>query len=187
MKYPLLLQEPWINESIVSTIDSEITYTNSRIKTDFIVNNKCSIGTCIIRIYQFLRITKDGGITAIGNDSTHKVLLKFSFEAVKLFEKVYRQRITYNMVETLILINRANLKFINSIELYRDFDNFRSKFDVAIIEITHCTIFNRDQMGLQVKLENLLRFIYDEEHYKRKCAPRDKDYEEYPDIYDQEV
>lgn len=172
-KYPLVLQNQWVYDSVISTIDVHKTYFDSMLAKNF-VKNKKTVGnkTPILRIFQFLKITEDDGMSAILNDSSHKILCKFTYKCCKQFERLYRQRITFQTLHCLILLETAHLKFIDKVDLNRDFDTFNGNFDVIILEIDHCTIFNHDRTDLPINIEKSLKFIYDELPYKNACGPR---------------
>ncbi|CAH6720423.1 telomere replication protein Est3p [[Candida] jaroonii] len=172
-KYPLVLQNSWVYGSVISSIDIGKTYFDPVLVKNFVKDNKTvDEKTPILRIFQFLKITKDDGMSAILNDSSHKILCKFTYKCCKEFERIYRQRITFQTLHCLLLINTAHLRFIDKSDLNRDFDTFNVNFDVIVLEVNDCTIFNHDRTDLPLSVEKSLKFIYDESPYKTACGPR---------------
>lgn len=171
---PQILQDEWLLESITYTIDPTATYVNPIIMKGFVRDGKVyeqPRKSAILRIHQFLKVTSSGDITAILTDNKHKVLAKFRYDpAISGFENKYKQRITYNTVNSMITIRNCDLRFINKFELIHNYDkSFNSKFEVAVLDIFDCRIYQRDQVQFNFKFESSLKFIYEQNSYKQCC------------------
>lgn len=171
IKYPLVLHDNWLLESITGQINKNVKYTNSLIKKDFISPSSIS-KTPILRILRFLKTTKSSDLTAILSDSTHTVIAIFPFDpAIINFEIRNKHRITYHTPNSLILIKQANLRFVNNVELTTEWGiTIEDEIDVAVLEVLDLEIFQRDQIMLGVNIENNLQLIYYDKSYLNLCG-----------------
>lgn len=171
IKYPLVLHDNWLLESITGQINKNVKYTNPLIKKDFI-SPSCISKTPILRILRFLKTTKSSDLTAILSDSTHTVIAIFPFDpAIINFEIRYKHRITYHTPNSLILIKQANLRFVNNVELTTEWGiTIEDEIDVAVLEVLDLEIFQRDQIMLGVNIENNLQLIYYDKSYLNLCG-----------------
>lgn len=172
---PLVFQDQWLLKSITHYIDPVASYSNAVVKKGYIKKGRTCGGSgksAILRINQFFKITKAGGITAVLSDSQHKILANFVFDtAIQRFENKYRQRITYQSINSLIMIKQADLKFISKFDLMHNYDkSFNSKQEVAILDVHECEIFQRDQVMFNFKYQNSLSFIYQDKSYIKACS-----------------
>lgn len=162
---PLVLQDKWLLDAVVRSITRR-QYVGGMIKKNFIKHNKTiNRKTAILRVFQFLKTTKDGGITAIVCDETHKILCKFNRNAVRQFEKQYNQRITYGTTNSTFIINTGHLQFVKKFQLVNDY-NFQK--DVFVLEIDRCSIFQRDQVIYHLKINQSIYFVYDDKAVQEK-------------------
>ena len=170
---PQVLQDEWLLAAIPHSIDPFASYINPIIHKGFVRNGRvCTSGgtkSALLRIHQFLKVTRTGSITAILTDNRHKVLANFKYDpAIQKFEGKYKQRITFNTLNSLIMVNHCDLKFIKKFELITNYDkSFNSKFEVAVLDVSDCDIYQRDQVQFNYKFETSLRFVYECDEYKR--------------------
>lgn len=167
--YPIIIQEPWIFMSVIAVYQPQVRLGNMIAKR-FIKEGRTQIlpkKSSIIRIFQFIKVTRDGGLTAIVSDTNHKIGVKFSYLCIRRFERVYKQRITFKTVNCLFLIKTGHLRFLTRYET-RECDGFE-----LIIEVEECEVFCRDQLSFDAKVDAQLRFIYQEQQFQR-LQKRDK-------------
>lgn len=171
IKYPLVLHDSWLLESITKQINKNVKYTNPLIKKNFI--SPWSISkTPILRILRFLKTTKSSDLTAILSDSTHTMIAIFPFDPTIInFEVRYKHRITYHTPNSLILIKQANLRFVNNVELTNEWGiTIDDEIDVVVLEVLDLEIFQRDQIMFGVNIENNLQLIYYDKSYVNMCG-----------------
>lgn len=171
-KYPLVLHESWLADGILKDVANNVNYTNPLVKKEFVGSSSTIRKKPILRILKFLKTTQSSGLTAILADSTHKVLALFPFQPTILnFEIQYKQRITYHTLNSLILIKKANLKFVTKPELACDYGiNLEHEIDILVLEVLDLEIFQRDQVTLGVNIENSLQLIYYDKRYLNECG-----------------
>lgn len=160
-EYPITLQEPWLLKAVTSVYQPR-QYLGNIVQKHFIRDAKtqrqCSKSS-IIRIFQFIKVTRDGGLTAIVSDTTHKMGVKFSYQCIRLFERRYKQRITFKTVNCLFLIKTGHLRFLTRFET-GECDGFD-----LVIEVEECEVFCRDQLSFDARVDQQLRMIYHEPEF----------------------
>lgn len=178
MEYPIVLLSPWVLHCVLSKV-RDTAYSSSMAVKNFVkyespnVNN---IGwTPILRIFRFAKPTDDGALTAVLNDSTHKILALFTSHCIRQFESNYKQRITYCTTNSLLLVKRANLRFVSLHQLREQFGviaglKLRVGTEVLIMEVLEVEMFQRDQIRVPATADNSLLFIYDEASYREKSG-----------------
>ncbi|KAK6458690.1 Shelterin complex subunit, TPP1/ACD-domain-containing protein [Scheffersomyces xylosifermentans] len=169
-KFPLKPLQSWLKESIEKCINPDRPYTSTLVKKNFISNDNMK-RTPILRIANFLQVTKNKDLTAVLSDSTHKILAIFPFKPTIInFEEKYQQRITFHTNNTLIHIKQANLRFVQKEDLSLAYDvRYSSYYDVIVLEILDLDIFQRDQIEL-IRVTNSMTYLYDESSYIRFCG-----------------
>lgn len=158
----------WVKDESLKCIEKNKIYTNPNIRKNFIDTLHV---TPILRIFKFLKISNSYGITAILADSKHQILAHFPLlPTVTSFENKYRQRITYETTHCLILLRKVNLVFISKQELKDDYGlYFGDDIDVISLQVLDLDIFGRDKVVLGQGIERNLKFLYDDEDYKKVC------------------
>ncbi|KAG7662940.1 EST3 [[Candida] subhashii] len=166
--FPLILQHNWLANEVIHSIKST-PYSNTIIKKNF--EPTLLKVSPILRICKFLRVTNKNDVTVILADSTHRILAYFPFiPTVVDFENKYCQRITYHTINNLIDIKRANLRFINTNDLERDYGFKESRnLSIAILEVLEFELYQRDPISFTSDVENKITFVYDDLRYEELC------------------
>ncbi|GEQ68437.1 hypothetical protein JCM33374_g2105 [Metschnikowia sp. JCM 33374] len=137
--------------------------------------NNCSIKyTPLVRIYKFLEFASCGGLVALVNDSTHKIVVLFTREAMKNFEFRYGQPLTLDSARSLVIIRDASLRFVKN----RQKPYFASAFkgirpehikgnSLLYLEVNEVEFFSRDQHNVSSYAEAKLKFVYTDDEYKQ--------------------
>lgn len=170
MEYPLVLQQSWLLGLVKETV-TRSQYTTSLLKKDAVKEGFHT--TPLLRIFRFMKLTETHDLTAILADSTHKMLAIFPYKpTVRDFEIKYSQRLTYHTPNTLIVVRRANLRFVSPTEARRLFGMVMDGPDTLVLEVLDLDMFLRDQVSLSVAVEKNLVFLYDDAEYRQLCGKR---------------
>lgn len=178
MPYPIVLLSSWVLESVLSHIRESSAYVGNMVSKNFVKYEspgKCNLDwTPILRVFKFTQSTEAGELTAVLNDSTHKILSHFNRECVRRFETKHKQRLTYHTTNSLVLVRRANLRFVSLKQLRAQFGvvaglQINARTEIVVLEVLEVDMFQRDQIRVPASAENTLRFIYAEGDYKKRC------------------
>lgn len=176
MAYPVILLSSWILRSILEYVEVRSHYANETAVKNFLSYrgpNDCSIKqTPLARILAFVETTPDNELIAIVNDSTHKIAVLFTHEAIQRFEVCYGQRLTFKSVHSLVILRKASLKFINCRTHTKFLRTLGKLPDYALkgcslmyLEVSEVTFFLRDQHSVPASLEKSLDFVYIDADY----------------------
>lgn len=170
MGFPLILQDKWLLEAILSKVDEDIVYSNAIIDKNFVKSVYCLEKTPVLRIFKFLKITESHDLTLILSDSHHKILARVLQSAIFNFELKYSYRITYQTLNSLVILRKTALIFVNKFDLAKDFDYEEdTSTNTIVLDILDLDIFQRDQVQLAPHIELGLKFLYNEDNYRRVC------------------
>lgn len=177
MAYPIVVLSSWLVKTIEDKVDNISNYSNNIVAKGFIKYDGpgvCNIAwTPILRVFKFTNTTEKGEISAILNESTHKILALFTRECILKFELKYNQRLTYHTLHSLIVVRKANLRFATAPFLRQCFGrvgglDLSPGTEVVYLEILEISFFNRDQLTVEATHENKLRFVYGDYDYRIK-------------------
>lgn len=191
MAYPIVLLSSWLVRTIADNVDSLATYSNNIVAKAFVTYESpgvCNISwTPLLRVFNYIKTTKQGEISAVLHDSTHKILAVFSRECITKFEARYSQRLTFHTVHSLIIVRKCNLRFATASFLRESFGNIGSLnaapgTEIVYLEVLEIELFHRDQILVEATHENRLRFVYGHEEYQEKFGKTEP--KEQPDEID---
>lgn len=179
MSYPVILLSSWILASILENVENRRFYVNDTAIKRFIHYrgaNTCNIKyTPLVRILSFTGTTPGGELVALVNDSTHKIAVLFTREAIRKFETRYCQRLTFHSVHTLITIRQANLKFITGKThpmFFRALGGITPSSlkgnSLLYLEVNELQFFLRDAHSVSASADKMLKFVYLEPEYQLK-------------------
>lgn len=170
MQYPIVLQQSWLLDLVKQNVTRD-HYTTSLVKKDAVKEGHRT--TPILRIFRFTKLTEGLDLTAILADSTHKMLAIFPYRpTVRDFELKNSQRLTYHTANALVVIRRANLRFVSSQEARSLFGMVMDGPATLVLEVMALDMFLRDQVSLSVAVEKRLVFLYDDPVYRLLCGKR---------------
>lgn len=182
MVYPIKLLRPHFLQSVVEEVPECVQYSNELVKKNFFVYDgpgKCNLKyTPLFRIFSFQSTTDKGEITGVLNDGSHKILVIFTRECIEKFELAYSRRLTYHTSRSLVIVRRANLRFIPVSKLRHTFGNvpqlrINTGLEVIYLEACELLCFQFDQVTVADAFENSLKFIYEEKAYQEKYTRKD--------------
>lgn len=177
MVYPLVVLSSWLIKTIDDKVDDFAKYLNNIVAKGFIkyeAPGSCNIDwTPVLRIFKFTKTTPNGEISAILNDSTHKILAIFTRDCIIKFESKYSQRLTYHTLHSLIIVRKANLRFALGRFIRESFGSIGSielltGTEAVYLEILEIELFQRDPMDVDASHENKLKFVYGNDSYRTK-------------------
>lgn len=185
MSYPIVVLSSWLIATIRDKVDNYSTYLNNIVAKGFIKYQGpgvCNIDwTPVVRVFMYTNTTAKGEITAILNESSHKILALFTRECITKFESQYSQRLTSCPVHSLITIRRANLRFATGTFIR---DNFRGinielerGTEAVYLEILEIEVFYQMAMTVEAIYENKLRYVYGDGEYREKFGKQSIDNE----------
>lgn len=177
MVYPVVILTPWIRQCIVENIEERGHYTSEVLVKDIISHAGPGSGdyTPIIRIQGIHRIFEEGKLIITIHDSKHKILGVITQDAIQKFESKYRQRITYETTHTLMIVQRAHLKFVSrkdASQFSRFLPTVNQKVSIAYLEINEVDFFSRLKHSVSMRSENELKHIYVTSDYMRLLGYR---------------
>lgn len=184
MTYPITLLSSWILASIVDSIEPQSVYVSDISKKRFIIYdgpNNCNINyTPLVRIFAFYPTNASGEVLAIVNDSTHKIPVVFTRNAIRTFETQYGQRLTFKSIHTLVILSRADFHFIDR-KHYADFSTIVGKLlsrstkhiPPTYLKVNEVFFFLRDAHMVQATEEGKLQMVYAALEYQKLFGPSD--------------
>ncbi|WEJ93559.1 hypothetical protein PSN45_001026 [Yamadazyma tenuis] len=169
--HPLVLQESWVLDAVVNSLDTS-SYASAVVSKHFVRNSRSADGiTAVVRVLQFLKVAPTGGITAVLTDRTHKILARFTVDAVRSFERDYCQRITLNTVNSLFVLKSAHLQITTKQELIKDYGNsFNTRSSILVLNVDACDVFLRDQVKYDAKVDKELVFVYNDAVFNKRLV-----------------
>lgn len=185
MSYPIVVLSSWLVTSIRDKVDNHSTYLNNIVAKGFIKYQGpgvCNIDwTPILRVFKYTNTTPKGEISAILNESSHKILALFTRECITKFESEYSQRLTSCPVHSLITIRRANLRFAACSFIRENFRGINIGLargtEAVYLEILEIEVFYRNAMTVEANFENKLRYVYSDSDYREKFGKESIDNE----------
>lgn len=179
--HPVTILPPWLLELIRVVISEKSAYLNTLAKKDFVLyKGEGDVNVCatpLLRILQFCKPTDDGGLTALLHDQDHKILAYFNRESLVNYENLHWHRLTYKSVESILLIKRANLRFVTIPALQEKFGTLpgltlEKGLGILILEITDVDSFLKEQITVGAKHDNALPYVYSDPEYIRICGEK---------------
>lgn len=169
---PIRVLSSWLSKDVINSIGQNTNYVNPIVRKNF--KPTLMKVSFLLRILEFISPTESMDITAILSDSTHKILSIFKFDpAIVDFENRYHQRMTYNTVNRIIHIKKANLKFMTIDSINKDFKlNLKGALDIVVLEILDFELFLIDEYRFVNSIESRLEFVYDDPEYDQLCRTK---------------
>lgn len=186
---PLVFQDKWLQDLILSAVSSTSTFNSSLVKKNFINNDGNSKNvsrTAILRIIEFIHVSSNQDLFAIVSDSEHMMIAMFPFNpTITSFEREQNQRITDQTKGCVIRVTNADLRIYNKPSLKKlallpqDRDFFK-KFpgcstagvDTIVLEVKEFNIFQRDLQDLGNIVFKDLQYVYNSQKYQQCFQPR---------------
>lgn len=180
MAYPIVLLTSWLLHCLLHKVLVLSSTCDAVAGKDLIHKGRRELEYApIVRIFQLLKKTNSNELTAVLNDSTHKMLAVFRRECIGEFEKKYSRRITKNTVHTLIHITRANLRFatlkqeiVEMFGLSKQLEAITRLADIVYLEILDIEIFTWEQLKVDGYHEQALSLVYENEEYQHKYGKK---------------
>lgn len=157
--------DSWLLESVIHHVDPVKQYTSNLIARE-IVDSLTSLH--LVKIVRWI-LKSSNDMNAIVCDGSHHMFVTVPFQpAIVAFELRYQQRITYETVNTHMIVRKARLRFARAQELVK---GFRSKsvagMAMVIMEIAELEFFLRDKFE---SVGSDKPFIYETSAYVNVCG-----------------
>lgn len=162
---PIILSS-WLLNSVLCSVDAEKQYTSDLIASDVI--NPHARPRLVKIVRWVLKSSSTNDMNAIVCDGTHHMFVIIPFRPTIVdFELRYQQRITYETVNTHMVVHKARLRFALVQELTQ---GFKSRpiigLPIVILEINELAFFLRDKYESNGSDKP---FIYETPNYAEVC------------------
>lgn len=185
MAYLVPVLSSWLLTGILDHTPVQSAYSNACLSKRFVAHNNdtCLLPwTPLVRILCFTSTTPAGELVAVFHDAAHKIVARFSREAVRRFELRYGQRLTYETNARLLVLRHASLRFVGFQER-ADFARalasmgaLNAAVALVYLDVKEVEFYVRDRILLPVLAEYALVPLYKDAEYVerfRKSSPAD--------------
>lgn len=179
MTYPVPILSSWFLNGILEHTPLQTSYSNALLSKRFISyqDKKCSLPyTPLVRVLSFASTAASGEIVVVFNDASHKIMARLTREAIIRFEQSHGQRITFETLNRLMIIRKADLRFVEKMNRV-DFLSVMATLGgcqvaTVFLDIFELDYYVRDRVLVSDFADNSLQPVYDDTEYIKRFGRR---------------